>query len=220
MRRLFCPATFLVAFAAISVGVAKEKHTFGEVPPPSRFPGEVDYSKAAPAAVALPKVVPVPVKSNSVPVKITAPGAPVAPPAKPVKPAAQKIEPAKPKAGPARPMPETPVVASPKPKPVAEKIEPVKPQVAPPPPVRAPSQLVVAPGGGLNGKVIVADARGRFVVLNFPLGQMPATDSALDVYRNGVKVGEIKITGPQRDDNTVADVVSGELQAGDVARNR
>lgn len=93
------------------------------------------------------------------------------------------------------------------PKPVAEKIEPSKP-------------LLVAPGGGLNGKVLMVDGRGRFVVLNFPLGQMPAVNSALDVYRNGVKVGSIKVTGPQRDDSIVADIVSGDLQAGDAARNR
>lgn len=97
--------------------------------------------------------------------------------------------------------------AAPAPKPVAEKIEPAKP-------------LVVAPGGGLNGKVLMVDGRGRFVVLNFPLGQMPAVNSALDVYRNGVKVGSVKVTGPQRDDSIVADIVLGDLQAGDVARNR
>lgn len=101
--------------------------------------------------------------------------------------------------------PAAPAVSTPKF--VAEKIEPSKP-------------LVVAPGGGLNGKVVMVDGRGRFVVLNFPLGQMPATDSALDVYRNGVKVGSIKVTGPQRDDSIVADIVSGDLQAGDAARNR
>lgn len=106
---------------------------------------------------------------------------------------------------PAKLTPAAPVVSAPKP--VAEKIEPTKP-------------LVVAPGGGLNGKVLMVDGRGRFVVLNFPLGQMPAVNSALDVYRNGVKAGSVMITGPQRDDSIVADIVSGDLQAGDMARNR
>ena len=43
-------------------------------------------------------------------------------------------------------------------------------------------------------------------------------NSPLNVYRHGVKVGELSVTGPQRDDNIVADIVSGDLQAGDAAR--
>lgn len=40
----------------------------------------------------------------------------------------------------------------------------------------------------------------------------------LNVYRNGLKVGELKVTGPQRDNNTVADIVAGECQVGDEVR--
>ena len=72
----------------------------------------------------------------------------------------------------------------------------------------------------MDGKVAAVDARRGFVVLNFPLGQMPPVNSTLNVYRHGVKVGELSVTGPQRDDNTVADIVSGELRVGDAARNR
>lgn len=72
----------------------------------------------------------------------------------------------------------------------------------------------------MDGKVAAVDERGHFVVLNFPLGQMPPVNSTLYVYRHGVKVGVLSVTGPQRDDNTVADIVSGALQIGDAARNR
>jgi len=47
---------------------------------------------------------------------------------------------------------------------------------------------------------------------------MPATNQKLYLYREGLKVGEVKITGPQADDNVVADIVTGEAQVGDEVR--
>jgi hypothetical protein len=35
-----------------------------------------------------------------------------------------------------------------------------------------------------------------------------------------LKVAEIKVTGPQRDNNTVADLVSGDAQVGDEVRDQ
>ncbi len=61
---------------------------------------------------------------------------------------------------------------------------------------------------------------GRFVVLNFPTGQMPKMDQHLFLYRAGLKVAEVNVTGPQSDDNTVADLVSGEAQTGDEVRDQ
>jgi hypothetical protein len=52
-------------------------------------------------------------------------------------------------------------------------------------------------------------------VLTYPFGGVPAVGQRLNVYRNGKKVAELKITGPQRDINTVADIVSGEVQEND-----
>lgn len=40
------------------------------------------------------------------------------------------------------------------------------------------------------------------------------------VYRDGLKVGEVKITGPTRDNNTVGDLVSGVANKGDEVRDR
>ncbi len=64
------------------------------------------------------------------------------------------------------------------------------------------------------------NAAGRFVVLSFPVGQMPAMGQSLFLYRDGLKTGEVKITGPQRDNNIVADVVTGDAQAGDEVRDQ
>lgn len=64
------------------------------------------------------------------------------------------------------------------------------------------------------------NANLRFVVVTFPLGQLPPTDSRMNVFRNGAIVGEVKITGPQRDDNSVADIVLGDAQKGDEVRQK
>lgn len=64
----------------------------------------------------------------------------------------------------------------------------------------------------------VAKVNPRFVVLTYPFGGVPTVGQLLTVYRNGKKVGELKITGPQRDINTVADIISGEVQENDEVR--
>jgi hypothetical protein len=80
--------------------------------------------------------------------------------------------------------------------------------------------MIVTPANSLAGKVVSYNAVGRFVVLNFPVGQMPAMDESLSLYRAGLKVADVKITGPQRDENIVADLVSGEAQVGDEVRDQ
>lgn len=45
-------------------------------------------------------------------------------------------------------------------------------------------------------------------------------DQAFFLYRAGLKVGEVKITGPQRDNNVAADFITGEAQTGDEAREQ
>lgn len=83
----------------------------------------------------------------------------------------------------------------------------------------APS-AIVSPNTVLTGKVAAYNATGRFVVLNYPTAQMPHIDQTLFLYRDGLKVAEIKVTGPQNDDNTVADIVTGEAQVGDEVRDK
>jgi hypothetical protein len=84
----------------------------------------------------------------------------------------------------------------------------------------ADDKLIVTAADGLKGKVSAANANLRFVVLTFPIGQMAAINQRLYVYRNGLKVGELNVTGPQRDDSIVADIAAGEAQVGDEARDR
>jgi hypothetical protein len=82
------------------------------------------------------------------------------------------------------------------------------------------SSVIIMPDVSLAAKVVSYNEAGRFVVLSFPVGQMPAMGQTLFLYHGGLKTGEIKITGPQRDNDIVADVVTGDAQAGDEVREQ
>ena len=79
---------------------------------------------------------------------------------------------------------------------------------------------ILTPESGLAGKVMRVNQGGRFVVLNFPIGHLPSIEQRMNVYRLGLKTGEIKITGPQYDDNIVGDVIAGDVQPGDEVLDR
>lgn len=87
-------------------------------------------------------------------------------------------------------------------------------------PIAAATQTIVTPDNSLTARVVSYNSVGRFVVLSFPVGQMPRMDQALFLYRGGLKTGEVKITGPQSDNNIVADLVDGDAQAGDEVRDQ
>ena len=97
------------------------------------------------------------------------------------------------------------------------------PSAAKAPSAKAPATkqtLIVTPENAFIGKVALVNSTARFVVLNFPLGKMAGVDQRLSLYRRGLKVGEVKVTGPQREDNTIADLVAGEAEVGDEARSQ
>lgn len=81
-------------------------------------------------------------------------------------------------------------------------------------------KLIVTPAEGLVGKVATVNSEDGFVVLTFPIGHLPVLGERLGVYHLGLKVGEVKITGPQLDDNVVGDLVKGEAQPGDQVRDQ
>lgn len=49
---------------------------------------------------------------------------------------------------------------------------------------------------------------------------MPGMDQILFLYRAGLKVAEVKITGPQSGANIVADLTGGSAQFGDEVRDQ
>jgi PBP1b-binding outer membrane lipoprotein LpoB len=84
------------------------------------------------------------------------------------------------------------------------------------PPVRSQQpKAVIKPDLRVSGRVAMVNAGARFVVITFPPGPVPQTDHCLNVYRNGLKVGEIKVSGPQRENDTVADITAGDVQLHD-----
>ena len=87
-------------------------------------------------------------------------------------------------------------------------------------PVQKDSTLIITPDESLTARVVSFNEIGRFVVLSFPLGQMPAVGQSLFLYRGGLKTGEVKISGPQRDNNIVADLTTGYAQPGDEVRDQ
>ena len=64
----------------------------------------------------------------------------------------------------------------------------------------------------------VSLVNGDFVILTYPIGKLPRVGQRLSVYRNGMKVGELKVSEPQHDPNTAADITAGEARTGDEAR--
>jgi hypothetical protein len=81
-------------------------------------------------------------------------------------------------------------------------------------------KVVVTPENALVGRVATVNGVARFVVLTFPPGRLPALDQRLNLYRKGLKVGEVKVTGPQTDENIVADIVAGDAEVADEVRDK
>jgi hypothetical protein len=80
---------------------------------------------------------------------------------------------------------------------------------------------IVTPDKSLTARVVSYNASGRFVVLGFPVGQMPKPNQSFFLYREGMKVAEVKIDSSQQRDNLiVADLVTGEAQVGDDVRDQ
>lgn len=86
-----------------------------------------------------------------------------------------------------------------------------------PPPGVAP-RPIVKPDLQATGQVAMVNSEARFVVLSFPPGPVPQPEQRLNVYRSGMKVGEVKVSGPQHENNTVADIVAGDVQVRDEVR--
>ena len=79
-------------------------------------------------------------------------------------------------------------------------------------------KTIVTPDMSLAARVISINDAGRFVVLTFPEDKMPKVQQTMYLYRAGMKVAEVKITGPQQEHNIVADLISGDPKVGDTVR--
>ena len=68
------------------------------------------------------------------------------------------------------------------------------------------------------GRVVLVNASLRYVVVDFGLGNPPSAGQRMNVYRQGQKVGEVKISSQSRTNNFAADITAGEARAGDEVR--
>jgi hypothetical protein len=85
--------------------------------------------------------------------------------------------------------------------------------------VPKPGAPVVTADLRISGRVKTVNVKGRFVFLSFPVVSMPAVGECLSIYRDGLKVGVVRVTGPQRDEYIVADIVAGGAHEGDEVRS-
>lgn len=81
------------------------------------------------------------------------------------------------------------------------------------------SNTLVTPDMSLEAKVVDVDDAARFVVLSFPEDKMPKLQQTLFIYRSGMKIAEVRVTGPKQEHNIVADLVTGEPKVGDTVRS-
>ena len=86
-------------------------------------------------------------------------------------------------------------------------------------PATAP-EIIVTPEPSLSGKIVKVNSGGRFVILNFPIGHLPAIEQQMNVYHLGMKVGEVRVSGPQLDDNIAGDLLRGTAQVGDEVKEQ
>ena len=116
------------------------------------------------------------------------------------------------------PKPETAQVKPTEPKTtVKAAVVPKNPTVAAPKPSPPPVPRATAVNDGA-GKVASVNANLRFVVIDFALNRPPQADQRLSVFRDGQKVGEVKISSQARNSIVAADITAGEARVGDEVR--
>jgi hypothetical protein len=64
-------------------------------------------------------------------------------------------------------------------------------------------------------KIQLVNDNLRFIVLDYSYEPMPPLETRLTVYRDGERIGMVKVTGPVMNGSTIAIIVEGEPQVGD-----
>lgn len=110
------------------------------------------------------------------------------------------------------------------PTPAGEPASPVAPRAAAP---TTPEQMLptatyegvipAAPAGGDSGYPVVRrGASGRYVLIKAPRGLPPG--ATLVILRDGKPVGSVRVSGPRQPGWLSADIIEGDVKAGDIAR--
>jgi hypothetical protein len=80
------------------------------------------------------------------------------------------------------------------------------------------AKVTPAQFGPAPAKIRSVDPQYKFVVIDFTSRVMSAVGTELTVYREGKRVGTVRVTEPVRAQFATADVVDGDVQVGDEAR--
>jgi hypothetical protein len=104
--------------------------------------------------------------------------------------------------------------------PAAASPAPASAPVSPTPTRPTPNAggTIVTPGVPKVGRVSLVNGSARYVIVTFGVGQLPVRDAWLHVYRDGLKVAELRVTDFTRDINAAADIMAGECRVGDEVR--
>ena len=76
----------------------------------------------------------------------------------------------------------------------------------------------VTPLAFVQGTVRMVNKELKFLVFDFALDRFPSTGQFLEVHRGNEKIGEIRVTGPTKLTYTAADILSGDIRAGDTVK--
>jgi hypothetical protein len=87
-----------------------------------------------------------------------------------------------------------------------------------PGPGPTPDSPALLPDDRVEGRVVTVNPALRYVVIDFGLRHPPGLGQHLVVYRQGVKVGEVKVTGPMLGSAGAGDILSGQAAVGDIVR--
>lgn len=98
--------------------------------------------------------------------------------------------------------------------PVAEKKKVRMVAKAPP----KPAPPIVDPAFPITGKISLVNEKLRFVVVDFSLGRKPDSEMRLGVFRDGQKVGSVRVSSQEQNGNVAADLTEGEVRIGDIVR--
>jgi hypothetical protein len=70
----------------------------------------------------------------------------------------------------------------------------------------------------VQGRVVTVNVPLRYVVMDFPLRSLPVLNQRLGIYREGQKIGEVRVTGPIMDTAAAGDILTGHAAVGDEVR--
>ena len=82
-----------------------------------------------------------------------------------------------------------------------------------------PDNLDAGPSAAQLGppaaRIVSLNTEHDFVVIDFTSRMMPAVGTRVNIYRNGKRVGAVRITEPVRAQFATADILEGEVHVGD-----